>query len=46
MINDRKNKRCQVTDVAIPEDSRGERRKMKMWGMRTKVVPGVVGALG
>ena len=59
IIIDKKNKRCQIRDVAIPEgvrvrekeDEKVEKYKDlvrevgKMKGVRTKVFPGVVGAL-
>ena len=60
MIIDKRDKSCQIIDVAIPEDN-GVREKedekvekyqdlarevRKMWGVKTKVIPVVVGALG
>ena len=60
VIIDKRDKSCQIIDVAIPEDN-GVREKedekvekyqdlarevRKMWGVRTKVIPVVVGALG
>ena len=60
MIIDKRDKSCQIIDVAIPEGN-GVREKedekvekyqdlarevRKMWGVRTKVIPVVVGALG
>ena len=59
VIIDKRDKSCQIIDVAIPEDN-GVREKedekvekyqdlarevRKMWGVRTKVTPVVVGAL-
>ena len=43
MIIDEQNKRCQIIDEVILEVGRVRK---KMWGVRTKVVPVVVGALG
>ena len=60
VIIDKRDKSCQIIDVAISEDN-GVREKedekvekyqdlarevRKMWGVRTKVIPVVVGALG
>ena len=60
VIIDKRDKSCQIIDVAIPEDN-GVREKedekvekyqdlarevRKMWGVRTKVIPVVVEALG
>ena len=60
VIIDKRDKSCQIKDVAIPEDN-GVREKgdekvekyqdlarevRKMWGVRTKVIPVVLGALG
>ena len=43
MIIEKDNKRCQAINTAILEDGRA---RNKMWGVRTKAVPVVVGALG
>ena len=42
MTIDKNNKRCQTINTAILEDGRA---RNKMWGVRTKVVPVIVGAL-
>ena len=60
VIIDKRDKSCQIIDVAIPEDNRVREKEdekvekyqdlarevRKMWGVRTKVIPVVVGALG
>jgi len=61
LIIDKRDKSCQIIDVAIPEDNGvrawKEHKKVekyqdlarevrKMWGVKTKVIPVVVGALG
>ena len=60
MIIDKRDRSCQITDVAIPEDGRVrekedekiekyqdlEREVRRMLGVRSKVIPVVVGALG
>ena len=61
LIIDKRDKSCQIIDVAIPEDNGVRawkedkkvekyqdlaRKVRKMWGVKTKVIPVVVGALG
>ena len=60
VIIDKRDKSCQIIDVAIPEHNRVREKEdekvekyqdlarevQKMWGVRTKVIPVVVGALG
>ena len=55
----KRDKSCQIIDVAIPEDSRVREKEdkkvekyqdlardvRKIWGVRTKIIPVVVGAL-
>ena len=58
MIIDKRDRRCQIIDVAIPEDGRVREKEdekiekyqdlarevRRMWGVRAKVIPVVVGA--
>ena len=60
VIIDKRDKSCQIIDVAIPEDNAVREKEdekvekyqdlarevLKMWGVRSKVIPVVVGALG
>ena len=60
VIIDKRDKSCQIIDVAIPEDNGGREKEdekvekyldlarevRKMWGVKTKVIPVVVGELG
>ena len=56
VIIDKRDKSCQIIDVAIPEDGRVREKEdenvekyhdlatkvRKMWGVRTKVIPGSI----